>query len=179
MTSYPTTASRCLRRLKQHMESRDVSLQSGDTHAGCSGLSVESIPSKVLIALQISILQELLNRLPLIHFVGCKSVSSPKERKHSAGSELRVIRRPDHGRRVSRKLVGVVDIGCSCRLELCEIQSGCLKSPSRCTRSSREARPAVLMRINKALDAILRHKFNQLNQRVDKLFIIQAATSER
>ena len=125
---------------------------------------IESIPGKVPIALYISILQELLYWLALVHLVGRKSVSSPKECKHGTGREFCVVGGPDHGGRVSRELIGVMDIGCACRLELREIQSRGLKSPSRCTGSSREARPAVLMRINKALDAILRHELNQLNQ---------------
>lgn len=82
------------------------------------------------VALKIPVLQELLDGFTLVHLVGCKGISSPEECEHSASGEFGIVSGPDHGWRVSRVLVGVVNIGGTCCFELSEVQTSGLEGPS-------------------------------------------------
>lgn len=91
------------------------------------------------VALKIPVLQELLDGFTLVHLVGCKGVSSPEESEHGTGGEFSVVGGPNHGWRVSCVLVGVVNIGGTCRFELSEVQTSGLEGPSWCSGSARES----------------------------------------
>lgn len=79
------------------------------------------VPGQVLITLEVSVLQKLLDGLALVHLVGRKRVSSPKEGKHGTGGELCIVGGPDHGWGITGELVRVVNIGSSCGLEFGQI----------------------------------------------------------
>lgn len=89
--------------------------------------------SKMVIACKVAVLQELLNWLALVHLVGRKGITCPKECEHCAGSEFGVVGGPNHGWRVSCLLIGVVNICCACRFELSKVQSSGFEGPSWCS----------------------------------------------